>query len=121
MVPKNERPTLRPAFDLAKHAKDSDAQGSSQPRSETRLSTRPGKGDVLTDEAWARTMTGAPVVVMGPADLMKLPLDHRAGFLMSRMDGFLDLDTLIEISPLKRALALQIVRDLHDAGAIRFV
>jgi hypothetical protein len=37
------------------------------------------------------------------------------------MDGFLDLDTLIEISPLKRALALQIVRDLHDAGAITFV
>jgi hypothetical protein len=131
MVPKNDRPTLRPAFDVAKHARDSDAhvrgvgagapQRSGLPRSETRLSTRPPTGGLLTDEAWARMMTGAPVVVMGPADLVKLPLDHRAGFLMSRMDGFMDLDTLIEVSTLKRALALRIVRDLHEAGAIQFV
>jgi hypothetical protein len=78
-------------------------------------------GVALTDEAWARSMTGAPVVVAAPADLVKLPLDHRAGFLMSRMDGFMDLDTVIEISTLKRALALRIVRDLCDAGVIEFV
>jgi hypothetical protein len=131
MVPKNDRPTLRPTFDVAKHAKDSDAKvlraspgaprRSILPRSETRLSTRPAAGGLLTDETWARMMTGAPVVVMGPADLVKLPLDHRAGFLMSRMDGFMDLDTLIEVSTIKRALALRIIRDLHDAGAIQFV
>lgn len=131
MVRKSERPTVPPEFDVAKYAKDSDAHiqtarrrdpdvGCTVPRSETRLSTRPDMAAAVTDEAWARSMTGAPVVVVPPAELVRLPLDHRSGFLMSRMDGLVDLDTLIEISSMKRADALRLVRDLYDSGIVEF-
>lgn len=133
MVRRNERPTIRPPFDVAKHAKDSDEQiarvrpeledeeSAKLPRSETRLSTRPSMGAVMTDEAWARSMAGAPVVVVPPAELVKLPLDHRAGFLLSRMDGLIDVDTLVEVSAMARADALRLVRDLYDSGIVEFV
>jgi hypothetical protein len=130
MVRRNERPTVRPAFDVAKHAKDSDEQiarvrpegedAPRLPRSETRLSTRPSMPSLMTDEAWARSMTGAPVVVVPPAELMRLPLDHHAGFLLSRMDGLIDIDTLIEICSMRRADALRLVRELCDSGVVEF-
>ncbi len=133
MVRKNERPTLPPQFDLARYAKDSDeciagvrpgagelAPAPPAPRSETRLSTRPSAGSAMSDEAWARSMTGAPVVVVPSTELMRLPLDHRAGFLLSRMDGFIDLDTLVEVSAMRRADALKLVRELCDSGIVEF-
>jgi hypothetical protein len=127
MVRKSERPTVPPQFDVAKYAKDSDEnivsvsrEAASLPRSETRLSTRPSIGAVTTDEAWARSMTGAPVVVVSTAELIRLPLDHRAGFLLSRMDGFIDLDTLVEVSSMRRADALRLVRDLCESGIVEF-
>ena len=122
MVRKSERPTVPPQFDVAKYAKDSDENivGVTLPRSETRLSTRPSIGAVTTDEAWARSMTGAPVVVVSTAELIRLPLDHRAGFLLSRMDGFIDLDTLVEVSSMRRADALRLVRDLCESGIVEF-
>jgi hypothetical protein len=131
MIRKSERPTMPPEFDVAKYAKDSDAhilgvkkdesgEQDKQPRSETRLSTRPNMAAAVTDEAWARSMTGAPLVVVAPAELVRMPLDHRAGFLMSRMDGLVDLDTLVEISAMRRADALRIVRDLYDSGIVEF-
>ncbi len=125
---------MPPQFDVAKYAKDSDAriagvrpesadeppQGSPLPRSETRLSTRPSIAAAMTDEAWARSMTGAPVIVVSTAEIVRLPLDHRAGFLLSRMDGFIDLDTLVEVSAMRRAEALRLVRDLYDSGIVEF-
>jgi hypothetical protein len=82
-------------FDVIQYAKDSDAhikarrsqtidQESAQetPSSETRLATRPSMGATITDEAWSRTMVGAPVTVMPSDELRRLPLDHRAGFLL---------------------------------------
>lgn len=101
-------------------ATPSEGLAARQPRSETRLSTRPAMAAAMTDEAWARSMTGAPVAVVGSGDLVRLPLDHRAGFLLSRMDGYLDLDTLVEISAMRRPEALRLLRDLYDSGIIEF-
>lgn len=50
--------------------------------------------------------------------LKRLPLDHRAGFLLSLMDGSLDIESLVEVSGMPRDEALRIVRDLHDSGVI---
>jgi hypothetical protein len=133
MIRKSERPTVPPEFDVVKYAKDSDAhiagvrredvsgeRPTKQPRSETRLSTRPNMAAAVTDEAWARSMTGAPIVVIPPAELVRLPLDNKAGFLLSRMDGYIDLDTLVEVSAMRRADALRLVRDLYDSGVVEF-
>jgi len=132
---KHERPTVPPSFDVHKFAKDSDeriagaarvppddeegAGERSEPRSETRLVTRPTMGAV-NDEAWARSMLGVPVVVLAPNQIVRLPLDHRAGFVLSLMDGLLDLDTLIELSTMQRAPVLRLVRDLYESGVIEF-
>lgn len=138
MPRQSDWPTIPPAFDVAKFAKDSDrriavsrpapadpeapvAEAPIPEESEIRLVTRPQMGATVTDDSWARTMaTGLPVVVM-PVDVLKrLPLDHRAGFLLSLMDGAMDLDTLVEIAGMPRDVVLRVVRDLFESGVVDF-
>jgi hypothetical protein len=127
---KSERPTTPPPFDLPSFAKDSEANfvrgrraaaddDTEDPRSETRLVTRPTMG-APSDEEWARAMVGAPRVTMSPEDIKRLPLDHRAGFVLSLMDGTLDLETLVELAMLARADVLRLVRDLYESGVVVF-
>lgn len=121
----SDRPTIPPSFDVEKFAKDSDARISSvspatpppEPTSEVRLVTRP-RIDAVTPETWARAMTGTLHVRLAGDALKRLPLDHRAGFLLSLMDGTLDIDTLVEVSAMPRDEVLRIVRDLHDSGVV---
>jgi hypothetical protein len=130
----SKRPTMAPTFDLHEYAKESDARIrnappkrpaedptlADKPVSETRLATRPQMGATLTDEAWARKMVGAPIIMMSSNQLRRLPLDHHAGFLISLMDGTLDLDTVMELSAMPRAAALRVVRDLFESGVVEF-
>ena len=82
----------------------------------TRPDFRPG----LTDEAWARGVVGTPYLVLPPAQLKRLPLGHRAGFLLSCMDGATDLETLIVLSSMPREETLRLARDLFESGVIAF-
>lgn len=123
----SDRPTIPPSFDVEKFAKDSDARISTvqpaetppppEPTSEVRLMTRP-RIDAVTPETWARAMEGKLHVRLEGDALKRLPLDHRAGFLLSLMDGSLDIETLVEVSGMPRDEVLRIVRDLHDSGVI---
>jgi hypothetical protein len=133
---RSERPTLAPAFNVEAFARESDqgmAAALAPPAatefsedeqdtkpSQVRLVTRPRWGDVLTNEAWARSMSGAPAVTMTNEALKCLPLDHRAGFLMSLMDGSLDLDTIVDLCGIERDEALGIMRDLFESGVLEF-
>jgi len=139
---RNERPTVPPTFDVEQYAKDSDERirtaplgadvgedaidpaaivvPSSSPQSETRIVTRPKTGAAITDEAWARKATGAPTIVLSSESLCRLPLDQRAGFLLSLMDGTMDLETIVEISTMPREEVLRIVRDLFESGVVAF-
>jgi hypothetical protein len=135
-VRSSERPTIAPSFDLEEYARESEkrvtaaAPATARPggfvpeaetkSSEVRIATRPQWVQVLTHEAWARSMKGAPVVTMTGDSLKRLPLDHRAGFVMSLMDGSIDLDTIIELCGMERDEALSLVRDLHDSGVVVF-
>jgi hypothetical protein len=127
----SELPTVPPPFDAERYAKDSDARlvavsaagswapeaPSATPRSETRLVARIETG-AFTDEGWARTITGRLVLTMPLTQLKELPLDHRTGYLLTWMDGSIDLDTLIEVSTMSREEVLHIVRDLYDSGVV---
>ncbi len=135
---RSERPTVPPSFDVAQYARDSDRrvararavtqapppgaddEGGPASRSEMRLVTRPNAGPAITDEAWARSMTGAARVALPWEQLKRLPLGHRAGFLLSRVDGATDLETLLELAAMPRAEALRLVRDLFESGVIAF-
>lgn len=105
---------------VAKPVDDLDLDGLLDPSSEVRLAARPPIGDFLSLEAWACQVSGVLVVVAPTDVLLTLPLDHRAGFLLSLMDGSLDVDTLIEVSGMPRDEVLEIVRQLHEAAAIEF-
>jgi hypothetical protein len=135
MPHKSDRPTVPPAFDVERFARESDRRigivkavhpdpepcdSRDTPTSEIRLVTRPEMAAAVTDEAWARSMTGVPVVVMSVDLLKRLPLDHRAGFLLSLMDGAIDLDTMVEIAGMNRGEALRLVRDLFESGVVDF-
>ena len=127
---------MAPSFDVAQYAKDSEARVGKvppvvpaetpiavpSPRLEERRATRPGTGGVVVpDESWARGVTGAPTVTMERDRLKRLPLDHRAGFLLSLMDGAIDLDTVVEVSAMPRAEVLRVVRDLVEGGVVEFI
>jgi hypothetical protein len=133
MPRKSDWPTLPPAFDVAQFAKDSDQRigvakevppdpepVAALDESGIRLVTRPEMRAALTDDDWARAMTGMPVVVMPLERLKRLPLDHRAGFLLSLMDGAMDLDTMVEIAGIPRGEVLRLVRDLFESGVVDF-
>ena len=149
MVRRSDLPTVPPPFNVDRFAKDSDAklrapadartkgeaaseakvkQAPERPeatddpaaKSERRLITRPKMEAASSNEAWARSMKGTPRVVVPVSSLKGMPLDHRAGYLLSWMDGMIDLDTLVEVSTMPRAEVLTIVRDLYEAGIVEF-
>lgn len=132
MPESTDRPTAPPDFDLSAYVRESEKRvavaGSLDvladlldPSSEVRLAARPPIGEFLGLEAWAAQIGGGPMVVNAPPEVLKqLPLDHRAGFLLSLMDGDLDLETLIEVSGMAREEALVIVQELHEAGVVEF-
>ena len=127
-----DRPTAPPDFDLETYARESEKRVSAaapvdvledllDPSSEVRLAARPPIGEFLGLEAWSLQVSTGKMVVNAPLEVLKqLPLDHRAGFLLSLMDGSLDLETLIEVSGMHRDEVLVIVQELHEAGVIDF-
>jgi hypothetical protein len=90
------------------------------PSSEVHLSLRPSPLSLMSDEAWARMIVGAPRVTMGYDELKRLHVDHRAGFVLSLMDGSLDLETLIDLAGLERDIVLELVRGFYEAGVVVF-
>jgi hypothetical protein len=129
MVRRSELPTVPPQFDVGRYARDSeDKVATAAPaapeegraaESETRLVTRRPVGEAATDEAWARALVGS-LLTATPLDQLKgMPLDHRAAYLLSWMDGSIDLDTLVEISTMSREEVLRIVRDLYESGIVQ--
>jgi hypothetical protein len=125
----DDRPPLPRVFDEDPSARASEVRVAAArqaeaeeegPQSEVRRVTRPEMGAVAGDEGWAGRMAGMPVVVM-PVDLLKrLPLDHRDGFLLSLMDGAIDLETIVEIAGMPRGEVIRLVRALFQAGVIDF-
>jgi hypothetical protein len=61
-----------------------------------------------------------PRIVMGPDQIRWLSLDHRAGFLLSMIDGTSPVDDLLDVSGMQRVDALKILCDLLDQKVIEF-
>lgn len=67
------------------------------------------------------SLARVPVVAVRDGDLRWLGLDHRAVFLLSRVDGRATLEELLEVGGMPRVEALKTFVELFDVGAIRFV
>jgi hypothetical protein len=127
---RSELPTVPPPFNVDRFAKDSDARLSAAAASvpaeadvassETRLVTRRPAELADTDESWARAMSGSLVAAIPLTELKGMPLDHRAAYLLSWMDGNVDLETLAQVSTMPREEVIRIVRDLYESGIVEF-
>jgi tetratricopeptide (TPR) repeat protein len=70
-------------------------------------------------EGYVGPPQGVPVLAMSPAALAGQELDHRAGFLLSRIDGAMSVDALLDIASMSRFEALRIFASLMRVKAIR--
>ena len=64
-------------------------------------------------------LSGVPVSALGENELRWLGLDHRAGFLLSRVDGISTIEDVLDVCGMPRLEALKTLVDLLDRGAIR--
>ncbi len=65
-------------------------------------------------------MDRTPEVAVPDSEVRWLGLDHKAGFLLSRVDGVNTLEEIVDVSGMPRLEALKMLVELLDAGAIRF-
>ncbi len=77
--------------------------------------------DVLTQMFAARIgpLDQVISVVISPEEVQWLALDHRAGFLLSLVDGQSTVDEILDISGMTRLDALKIIFDLAERQVVR--
>jgi hypothetical protein len=77
--------------------------------------------DVLTQMFAARIgpLDQVITVVVSPDEVQWLALDHRAGFLLSLVDGQSTVDEILDISGMTRLDALRIIFDLTERQVVR--
>jgi hypothetical protein len=59
-----------------------------------------------------------PQIAVAGSEVRWLGLDHRAGFLLSRVDGKSTIEELVDLSGMARHEALKVLVELVDAGAL---
>jgi hypothetical protein len=77
--------------------------------------------DVLTQMFAARIgpLDQVISVVVSPQEIQWLSLDHRAGFLLSLVDGMSTVDEILDISGMTRLDALKILHDLAEQQVVK--
>ena len=61
---------------------------------------------------------GVPRVSMSPDEVRDLSLDHRAGFLLSFIDGSMSIEEVLDVSSMPELDVLRIMFELRQQGAI---
>ncbi len=61
-----------------------------------------------------------PRVVKASGELATLPIDHRAGFLLTRVDGTQTVEEILDVCAMSPDEALELMAKLRDMGVIEF-
>lgn len=64
-------------------------------------------------------LSGVPVQALSENQMRWLGLDHRSGFLLSRVDGLSTVEEVLDVCGMPRLEALKTLVDLLERGAIR--
>jgi len=72
-------------------------------------------------EAYVGSIDQVPILAISEGVLATQGLDHRAGFLLSRIDGLMTIEHLLDIAGMPRFEALRILASLLRSKTIRFV
>jgi hypothetical protein len=65
------------------------------------------------------SLRSVPVLARDQVDIMKMALDHRAGFFLAHVDGESTLETILDLVPLPEGEVLALVESLVALGVIR--
>lgn len=65
-------------------------------------------------------MSRLPMVIMARTEIDCLTIDHRAGFLLSLVDGASTLEAILDVCGMPRLDALRILQELVQRGAVGF-
>ena len=65
------------------------------------------------------SLSSVPVLAREQADIMRMALDHRAGFFLAHVDGESNLETILDLVPLPEGEVLALVESLVALGVIR--
>jgi hypothetical protein len=143
----SERPTLTPPFDPEAFARESESKlRISVPKlAEPASSAKVRRADpVITTAPLAReepmfgpadqhdritselplpplvrlTPASIPVLVMSATQMRGLQLDHRAGFVLSHVDGVSSVETILDISGMPSEEVLELLQGLLEKGII---
>lgn len=66
------------------------------------------------------SLSRIPVLGITLNELSNHQLDHRAGFIISQMDGLLSFEDIIDMSAMSRLETMSVLADLCDRGLITF-
>jgi hypothetical protein len=83
-------------------------------REERATDTEPSSGIALKREMLAKV----PRLAVSTADLMAMPLDHRAGFIASFVDGTFTIEMILDACAMRPEEALSVLGDLVARGVI---
>lgn len=73
------------------------------------------------DQVFAEISPGAvPKLVVSPDDLAKKEIGPQEGFVLSRINGEWDIQSILSICPFREADSLQMIKKLWDSGIIGF-
>ena len=65
------------------------------------------------------SLASVPVLAREQTEIMKMALDHRAGFFLAHVDGESNLETILDLVPLPEGEVLALVESLVALGVIR--
>lgn len=90
-------------------------------RDVTRIAPSIASAPALTQPPPLASLTerqGVPRVLLGPAEISKLPIDHRAGFLLGFIDGMQTMEEILDVCAMPPTEALELIRSLVGMGVI---
>jgi hypothetical protein len=61
-----------------------------------------------------------PRVTKSPAQIAKLPIDPRGGFLLAQVDGMQTLEEILDVCAMPAAEALEVIEHLQSLGVIEY-
>jgi hypothetical protein len=59
-----------------------------------------------------------PILLVAPSKVRWMTLDHRAGFVMSLIDGASSIELILDVSGMPRLDALRMLQELVDQGVV---
>jgi hypothetical protein len=65
------------------------------------------------------SLSSVPVLAKETVDIMRMALDHRAGFFLAHVDGASNLETILDLVPLPEGEVIALVESLVALGVIR--